>query len=439
MTRHTIPSKTPKPDMTLTRAKQEELKKTRQTKEANPIPTPQEGETEVNFVSRCMGTDTMITEFPEQDRRAAICHDSFRSKDVVKESFQWAQPIDMNYVNGRGEHLIRGVGLTVGTSRNMTKYQRGELLRAARSLKGKPLYVNHNRNRKVGFVYDAEFEDEQLEYQAIVTDDLIWKKILNKEITHVSPLGVPRSWHRTPEQKLLHRRGIRAGTPLGITFDELSLVVPPSKAGDLDTSIVAMECFLETCLFKTKEEAQFREPSNIETGTLESQLEKLLPKHPECPDGKYYDGQTFVNLPKDITVLEKAMLQNRLMMQVFQEVKDRTVSHETDGSDLDEMADNRVKIMETVARIEKLEQKKTHHTHITPRNLHIRDFMRLKKKPKRKSEDEASETLKPEESGQIGIVLAPSKTSKKTTINPKKLRLKDFIDKTKHPPIHRHT
>jgi len=38
-----------------------------------PLPTPRAGETEQDFVSRCMGDETTNSEFPEQEQRAAVC------------------------------------------------------------------------------------------------------------------------------------------------------------------------------------------------------------------------------------------------------------------------------------------------------------------------------------------------------------------------------
>jgi len=41
---------------------------------------PNTDESEQEFVSRCMGTDVMKTEFPEQKQRLAVCYSQFRRK-----------------------------------------------------------------------------------------------------------------------------------------------------------------------------------------------------------------------------------------------------------------------------------------------------------------------------------------------------------------------
>lgn len=49
-----------------------------------PIPKPSGGESEEDFMSRCMGSDTMQAEYADQDQRVAVCLSSFR--DGKKEA-----------------------------------------------------------------------------------------------------------------------------------------------------------------------------------------------------------------------------------------------------------------------------------------------------------------------------------------------------------------
>ena len=46
-----------------------------------PLPKPNPGESQDDFVSRCMGNDTMNEEFPEQDQRAAVCMSQFKKRE----------------------------------------------------------------------------------------------------------------------------------------------------------------------------------------------------------------------------------------------------------------------------------------------------------------------------------------------------------------------
>ena len=43
-----------------------------------PIPKPAADETEEQFVARCMGNDTMVSEYPDEEQRSAICYDAFQ-------------------------------------------------------------------------------------------------------------------------------------------------------------------------------------------------------------------------------------------------------------------------------------------------------------------------------------------------------------------------
>lgn len=48
-------------------------------KEEFVLPTPS-GESEDVFISRCMGDDQMVKEFPDQDQRAAVCYAQWTGK-----------------------------------------------------------------------------------------------------------------------------------------------------------------------------------------------------------------------------------------------------------------------------------------------------------------------------------------------------------------------
>lgn len=43
-----------------------------------PLPTPRRGETEDDFISRCMGSDSMTEDFPDQEQRSAVCFRQWR-------------------------------------------------------------------------------------------------------------------------------------------------------------------------------------------------------------------------------------------------------------------------------------------------------------------------------------------------------------------------
>lgn len=55
-----------------------------------PIPKPKSGETESEFMSRCVSNDLMQSEFSDQDQRVAVCLDSFRSR---KEEIEMTEDV----------------------------------------------------------------------------------------------------------------------------------------------------------------------------------------------------------------------------------------------------------------------------------------------------------------------------------------------------------
>lgn len=45
-----------------------------------PIPTPNDGESRDDFISRCMGNDTMVDDYPDNEQRAAVCYSQWRER-----------------------------------------------------------------------------------------------------------------------------------------------------------------------------------------------------------------------------------------------------------------------------------------------------------------------------------------------------------------------
>lgn len=51
-----------------------------------PLPKPKKGEKQDAFVSRCMDDETMKSEYPKENQRAAVCYSQLRGagRDVAK-------------------------------------------------------------------------------------------------------------------------------------------------------------------------------------------------------------------------------------------------------------------------------------------------------------------------------------------------------------------
>ena len=50
------------------------------------MPTPNEGESKDDFMSRCMGDDKMVDEFGNPQQRAAVCNSYFEKKEESVEA-----------------------------------------------------------------------------------------------------------------------------------------------------------------------------------------------------------------------------------------------------------------------------------------------------------------------------------------------------------------
>ena len=49
-----------------------------------PLPKPHPGEKQDAFISRCMGTQVMKDDFPDNKQRLAVCFGQWRTKDDKK-------------------------------------------------------------------------------------------------------------------------------------------------------------------------------------------------------------------------------------------------------------------------------------------------------------------------------------------------------------------
>ena len=67
-----------------------------------PLPSPREGQTEQEFVSQCMGNETMRKEYPVQEQRAAVCYSIYRrrnkSDDDLRQEEIYASGSHQDYV-----------------------------------------------------------------------------------------------------------------------------------------------------------------------------------------------------------------------------------------------------------------------------------------------------------------------------------------------------
>ena len=215
-------------------------------------------------------------------------------KHKILESFRWLPPGDMRIKKGAGKKLIiRGRALFAGgVSRNLRKYVKEELVRAARTLIGKPVTINHDSHSIVGHVIDAEEEENAIEYVAEVNRHEYVQKLQDRK--SMKPESYYKKWMVYPvsgvsvEADYRHNRCVECGEqfydqesfeahmwdrhkqknfkfePRGIIMKALSLVEPPEKPGVPGTTIELMETaegmsrLMETLTTDLKKELEWR-------------------------------------------------------------------------------------------------------------------------------------------------------------------------------------
>ncbi len=175
----------------------------------------------------------------------------------TEERFDW---LDETFETA-GENLIKGhaIHADIPTGNKVT-YTSEELIQAARTLKGKNLFLNHledanlvqeyvaqkaavldpdvrrvierlgvQNDTSVGQVVEAEYVDSDvraIEYVAKVTDSDAWNLIRQGKVIGVSVGATPR---RTIESN--------GKLPVGVFFDDLSLITAPERAGDPEATV----------------------------------------------------------------------------------------------------------------------------------------------------------------------------------------------------------
>jgi len=249
-------------------------------------------------------------------------------KHKILESFKWLPPGDMRIKKGVGKKVnIRGRALFAGTvSRNMRKYVKEELVRAARTLVGKPVTINHDPHRIIGHVIDAEEEENAIEYVAEINKGNYPQKLLDRK--SMSADSYYKKWMVNPisgvsvEADYRHNRCIECGEsfydqpsfeehmwsahkiknfkfePRGILMKALSLVEPPEKPGVPGTTIELMETkqgmsrLMETLTTDLKNEMEYKQKMK-KAATVVTPIKtialgraKIKEQDEPCPEGQ---------------------------------------------------------------------------------------------------------------------------------------------------------
>lgn len=167
------------------------------------------------------------------------------------ESYSWLRD-DLKYAGPKGSKAqFKGVALRPVISGNGKKYVDEELHRAARTLVGKPVTLNHNMQKIKGDVTWAEYEDGNIEYVMEISDREYVQKLQDK--FRMPANEYIKKWSREPIYGVsveanyrYHQENKNAIEPHGIIFNALSIVEDPEKPGVAGTSIELMEMQQQT-------------------------------------------------------------------------------------------------------------------------------------------------------------------------------------------------
>ena len=186
------------------------------------------------FDARKGWTDSKAAKWVEERRQNGL-------KGLLKESFTWLQSLEpLN-----NPRYIKIVALNAGSTLNRNLYLEEELMKAARTLIGKPVWYgsSHDPTSKiqVGAVEWAEYEDKRVECLASV----------NEETYNLVKIG--EILHSSVEAEYLYdvvSNNLLA--PKGLVFKGILLLPKGVQPGDPNTSVTLLERLQENMLTQTQ-------------------------------------------------------------------------------------------------------------------------------------------------------------------------------------------
>ncbi|MFW6117352.1 MAG: hypothetical protein ACOC6G_02055, partial [Thermoproteota archaeon] len=158
-----------------------------------------------------------------------------------KESFRWAQQLIRFAKEDEDTRYYRVEALFPVSSMNDNLYTEEELERAARTLRGKPVNLNHHTSLEGVEIVDAEYEDGAVESVLAVDKEAEWKDRLladmidEEQILHVSIEATCRDRKVTPD----------GATCEGLVFTGLALLTRDTLPGVPLTRVMPLETIVE--------------------------------------------------------------------------------------------------------------------------------------------------------------------------------------------------
>lgn len=138
-----------------------------------PLPTPTGSEDRRAFISRCMGDEVMVEEFPDEEQRAAVCNTQWRNRnkdedvsdmELKREAFE----ADIELKQDGEEGVFTGFASTFGNmDHHRDVIERGAFAKTIkkRGPRGIKLLAFHNPDEPIGVLNRIEEKPRGLEVE----------------------------------------------------------------------------------------------------------------------------------------------------------------------------------------------------------------------------------------------------------------------------------
>lgn len=204
-----------------------------------PLPTPQKGEEQNDFISRCIRFVKKEDPQTPNNQATAMCFTQWRkNKEMSKHEklgrIEFSIPIQESLVQeittqGTKEFFINGIAINATTTRNGITYIAEELAKSASTLKNKPILKDHinSVDHIVGRTTENTYFDStnnNIKFEAKIMDEEIKQKIKDGRITSVSVGATVEDLQKIEATESIPEQIVAKG----IDFVELSLVAVPA-------------------------------------------------------------------------------------------------------------------------------------------------------------------------------------------------------------------
>jgi hypothetical protein len=131
------------------------------------LPTQNAGETDDKFMDRCMGNPTMVSEFPENDQRAAVCARQMKlSAKPQTESFTMRDDPDYKLSDKELDMIASAIGLKKKEKTELAKPTAGMIAEAKKGLEWRREYKRGGTEvgvaRARDIINNVDFPDETI-------------------------------------------------------------------------------------------------------------------------------------------------------------------------------------------------------------------------------------------------------------------------------------